>query len=65
MTPQASFHQIHAVCVSRLQMLQYEETSSCNISLKRNFCNFTLWIPPALDARGRRPVRLAPPHAAG
>jgi len=26
-----------------------------------HFCNFTLWMSPALDARGRRPVR--PPSA--
>jgi len=28
-----------------------------------SFCNFTLWMPSALDARGRRPVRPAPLHA--
>jgi len=41
-----------------LVALQYENVCSYNILIKCNFCNFTLWMTPAVDARGRRPVRL-------
>jgi len=37
-----------------LVALKYEKVSS--YSLKCNFCNFTLWMPPALYARDRRSV---------
>jgi len=36
-----------------LVALQYEKASRYSISI---FCNFTLWMPPILDALGRRPV---------
>jgi len=32
--------------------LQYEEASSCSISLKVNFCNFTPWMPGAVALFG-------------
>ena len=35
-----------------LVALQYEKASRYSISI---FCNFTLWMPPILDALGRRP----------
>ena len=31
-----------------------------HLLLAFNFCNFTLWIPPVLNARSRRPVRPRP-----
>ena len=35
--------------------LQYEQGSSCNILTKCNFCSFTLWMYPALNARAVAP----------
>ena len=37
--------------------LRYEKAYIFNNFLKFNFCNFTLLMPPTLDARDRRPVR--------
>ena len=51
-------NQIHAAIVSSL-------TTGKIICLRHlNFCRLTLWMPPAMDARGRRPV-LPPLQATG
>jgi len=34
-----------------LVALQYERASSYSNSLKCNYCNFTLWMPPCLGCR--------------
>jgi len=38
-----------------LAALPCEETPGVSILIKCNLWNLTLWIPPALDARGRGP----------
>jgi len=45
---------------SILVALQYEEASSIH---NYNFCNFALWIAPALDTQSYCPVCLPPLHA--
>ena len=43
--------------------LRYEKAYIFDNLTKCDFCNFTLLMPPSLDARGRRPVRPPPLHA--
>jgi len=43
-----------------LVALQYEEASNYSILVKCKLLNFTLWMLPTLDARGRRPPLHAP-----
>ena len=45
-----------------LLALQYEEKSSSNILIKCDFCNFTLWMPPALEFSRPSPVRPCRPY---
>ena len=42
--------------------LRYEKAYILTNLIKCNFCNFTLLMPPTLDARGRRRVPF-PLHA--
>ena len=55
--PQVSSHQIHAACASSLP-IRRSIYCSYSILIKCKFCNVTRWMPPALDARESRPVRL-------
>jgi len=51
-----------------MQALHYAEASSYSILINRNFCDFTLWMSPALDVRRGHPFVSpiyhlhAPPH---
>jgi len=38
-----------------MQALHYAEASSYSILTNRNFCDFTLWMSPALDVRRCHP----------
>ena len=43
--------------------LRYKKAYIFNNLTKCSFCNFTLLMPPTLNARGRRPVRSPLLHA--
>jgi len=56
---QATFHQIRGVQYVFVA-LQHEKASSYSILLKFNFCNFALWMPPALVFRVLAPFSPSP-----